>query len=270
MLLALAQINCTVGDLAGNAAKIVDAAQRAHQAGAALLVTPELSLCGYPPEDLVLRPGFLERCAEALQALAETLPLPVVVGYPEFERGRPYNAAAVLGQGRVLARYRKQRLPNYTVFDEVRHFQPGTASCVFEVAGTRFGLLVCEDVWFPEPAAAAVAAGAQMLLVINASPFHTEQHAARRAVLDARVRETGRPLAYLNLVGGQDELVFDGASLVLGADGSVAQQLPAFRETLALLELDQGEPRMVRGELGLPREALVYEALCLGVRDYVG
>ncbi len=271
MLLALAQMNSTVGDLAGNAAKIADFASRAHQAGAALVVSPELSLCGYPPEDLVLRPGFLAACENALHELAQKLPpLPVVVGYPEAELGRRYNAAAVLAQGRVMARYRKQRLPNYTVFDEMRHFQPGNAPCVFHAGGVAIGLLICEDVWYPEPAAAAVAAGAELLLAINASPYHTAQHAARRKVLDARVSETGKALVYLNLVGGQDELVFDGASVALRSDCSLAQQLPAFRETLALVEIEEGEPKMVRGELALPREAMVYEALCLGVRDYVG
>ncbi len=270
MLLALAQINCTVGDLAGNAAKIRDAAQRAYQAGADLVVTPELSLVGYPPEDLVLRPGFLAACARELEALAQTLPpIPVLVGYPELAAGRPYNSAVVLQAGRVLARYRKQRLPNYTVFDELRHFFPGTESTVFEIKGRRIGLLICEDVWYPQPAAAAVAAGAELLLVINASPFHTEQHVARSVVLEARVRETRRPIVYLNLVGGQDELVFDGASQVWRSDGSIAQQLPAFREALALVRIEAGEPRNVRGEIGLPREALVYEALCLGVHDYV-
>ena len=270
MLLALAQINCTVGDLAGNAAKILDASQRAHLAGADLVVTPELSLVGYPPEDLVLRPGFLAACTRELLALAAKLPpLPVLVGYPEVVAGRPYNAAVVLHEGRVISSYRKQRLPNYTVFDELRHFQPGSQSTILEIKGRRIGLLICEDVWFPEPAAAAVAAGAELLLVINASPYHTEQHAARQAVIQARVRETGRPLVYLNLVGGQDELVFDGASQVWRSDGSVAQQLPAFREALALVRFEDGEPRTVRGEIGLPREALVYEALCLGVHDYV-
>ncbi|KAB2843005.1 MAG: NAD+ synthase, partial [Burkholderiales bacterium] len=135
--------------------------------------------------------------------------------------------------------------------------------------GRRIGLLICEDVWYPQPAAAAVAAGAELLLVINASPFHTEQHVARSVVLEARVRETRRPIVYLNLVGGQDELVFDGASQVWRSDGSIAQQLPAFREALALVRIEAGEPRNVRGEIGLPREALVYEALCLGVHDYV-
>ncbi len=271
MKIALAQLDQRLGDLSGNAQALLEAIGQARGAGAALVVTPELSLCGYPPEDLLLRPAFLDACAAELSALASQVTgVVALVGFPERVAGRRHNALAVLRDGRVDRVYRKQRLPNYTVFDEERYFAPGGEPCVFEVGGLRVGAIICEDCWYPEPAAQARAAGAQILVVPNGSPYHTGQQAARVAQVAARVRETGLPIVYVNRVGGQDELVFDGASFVMGADGSVAQQLPAWHETLALAEFDGATPKAVRGKLDRAPEPHVYQALVMGVHDYVG
>ncbi len=271
MLLAIAQLDQVVGDLAGNARRMLEAVGQAERAGATLVVTPELSLCGYPPEDLLLRPAFVDTCARELAALAaQVRKSTVLVGFPERAEGRCYNALAVIRDGHVATTYRKQCLPNYTVFDEERYFVPGAAPCLFEVGGVRFAAIICEDVWFPEPAAQARSAGAKAIIVPNGSPYHTRQQALRREQVSARARETGLPIVYANRVGGQDELVFDGASFVVAADGNVVQQLPAWHETVALVEFDGARPKPVRGELDERLEYHVYQALVMGVRDYVG
>jgi len=287
---ALAQINVTVGDLAGNAKKIVEFARRAHEAGAQLLLTPELSLCGYPPEDLLLRPAFMQACREQLHWIASELAdcsgLHVVVGHPLQREGETdlrskswavparFNAASVLAGGQVLRSYAKRELPNYQVFDERRYFvsgrDAGEAPLVFDVGGLRFGLNICEDAWFDEPARAAKAAGAQVLCVLNASPFHLGKVAEREARMAERVADVGLPLLYAHLVGGQDEVVFDGASFALDAQGQLAARAAMFEEDLLLIELDvQGH---VRGQvLPLPElEAQAWGALVIGVRDYIG
>jgi len=270
MRIALAQLNQTLGDLAGNARAIVDAIARAQGASASLVVTPELSLCGYPPEDLLLRPAFVDACAAELAALAgRARGCAAIVGFPERANGRRYNAAALLRDGRVERVYRKERLPNYTVFDEERYFTPGDAPCVFELDGRRVGVLICEDCWHPAPAARVRAAGAELVVVPNGSPYHMRQQAERVAQLAARARETGAAFVYVNRVGGQDELVFDGASFVMGAGGTLAQQLPAWHETLAFAQFDGAVPKAVRGELDPALEPHVYAALVMGVRDYV-
>jgi NAD+ synthetase len=270
MRIAIAQLNQVVGDLAGNAARIGDAIAAGKRSRANLVVTPELSLCGYPPEDLVLRPAFLEACARELAPLAAaSVNISTLVGFPEAADGGRYNAVAVLRDGKVAAVYRKQILPNYTVFDEQRYFDRGKDPCVIDVAGVRVGVIICEDVWFPAPSALARDAGAQVLVVPNGSPYHTRQQALRREVVAARVAETGLPVVYVNRVGGQDELVFDGASFIVDGQGAPAQQLPAWRETIALAEFDGAVPRTIRGELDHRLEPHVYEALTLGVRDYV-
>ena len=270
MQIAIAQLNQVLGDLRGNAGAILAATGEAERAGARLVVTPELSLCGYPPEDLLLRPAFLDACARELTALAAGVRrTPVIVGFPERDGGTRYNAVAVLADGRVGAVYRKQLLPNYTVFDEERYFEPGNAPCVVDIEGTKVGLIICEDVWFPGPARQAKEAGAQVVVVPNGSPYHTRQQEARREQVGARARETGLPFVYANRVGGQDELVFDGASFVMNAKGEVVQQLPGWHETVALATLEDGTPRPVRGALDSRLEYHVYEALVMGVRDYV-
>jgi NAD+ synthetase len=270
MRIALAQLDQTLGDLRGNAAAIVDAIDAARRAGASLVVTPELSLCGYPPEDLVLRPAFLDACAAELAALAPRAHgVVALVGFPERVDGARYNATAVLRNGRVECVYRKHYLPNYTVFDEERYFEPGRDPCVFDVDGVRVGIVICEDCWFPEPAAQARGAAAEVIVVPNGSPYHTTQQRARVMQIEARVRENRIPFVYLNQVGGQDELVFDGASFVMDAGGAIAQQLPAWAPALAIADFGGARPKHVRGELDVALEPNVYHALVMGVRDYV-
>ena len=280
---ALGQINVTVGDLVGNASRIAEAAREAADQGAQLLLTPELSLCGYPPEDLLLRPAFIEACQHQLQALALELaayPIAVVVGLPlplpsapsqsrSQQAPRGFNGAALLQGGRVLGRYAKRELPNYQVFDERRYFvsgrEAGEGALVFEVAGCKLGLLICEDAWFDEPAQAAKAAGAEVLAVINASPFHVGKPAEREARMAATARNAGLPLIYAHLSGGQDEVVFDGGSFAMDAQGTLTARAPMFAEHLLILDDGHGDiapmPEM---------EAQVWGALTVGVRDYLG
>jgi NAD+ synthase (glutamine-hydrolysing) len=271
MRIALAQLNQMVGDLPGNAARILEAVDAARRGGADLVVTPELSLSGYPPEDLLLRPAFLQACASELARLAPRIAGPtVVVGYPELGNGGlRHNAVAIIRDGRIIAGYRKHTLPNYTVFDEQRYFTPGTEPCVFDVAGVSVGVVICEDIWVPEPTRDSRAAGAELIVVPNGSPYHTRQQLLRREVVTARAIETGCPVVYVNRVGGQDELVFDGASFIVDAGGRVVQQLPAWQETIALAEFDGAVPKAVRGDLDTRLESHVYAALTMGVRDYV-
>ncbi len=270
MKLAIAQINCTVGDLAGNAAKIVAYARRAREQGAALMLTPELALCGYPPEDLLLRDGFYRACDEALRGLAQQIEgITVVVGHPHEARGKRYNAASVLRDGEITATYHKHALPNHSVFDEERYFSHGTTPCVFELEGTRFGINICADVWEDHAARSAREAGAQVLLVLNASPYHLDKHLSRYDAIRDRVGETGMAVVYANLLGGQDELIFDGGSFVMDEAGMLTHRLAAFEEVLGFVELQDG--RLVPGEKIEPpsQEEAIYRALCMGVRDYI-
>ena len=271
MKLAIAQFNLTVGDIAGNAARLLAAANEAHAAGADLLLTPEMSICSYPAEDLVLREDFTAACQAAVEQLASDAPpgLALIVGYPERSDDSLYNAAALLRGGRVEAVYRKHHLPNHSVFDEQRVFDRGEAPCVFACGGVNFGLNICGDIWEPGPATRARDAGAEWLLVPNASPYHLNKEHERVAVARARLAEAGLPVVYANLVGGQDELVFDGASFVLDARGEVVAQCPAWKEGLFFVDLAGGTGS---GPMdGLPEEdAAVYDALVLAVRDYVG
>lgn len=270
MKIALAQFNPIVGDLEGNAGRIAAWAHEAHAAGAKLMLLPELALCGYPPEDLALREDFYLENARVLASLLPRLPenLAVVLGCPLLEEGRRYNAALVLRGGRVEAAYRKQDLPNHTVFDELRTFMPGDSATVIEVGGLRFGLNICSDIWVPDYATQARDAGAQALLVINASPFHKAKQTDRYRVARERIAETGLPLIYVNMVGGQDELVFDGGSFAMDGQGVVTAQSRFFWEGLDYIDLSEGVPRGDCHPLpGL--EESVYQALVLGVRDYV-
>jgi len=269
--IAIAQIDSTVGDLEGNADRIAGFAARARAAGAHLMVTPELALCGYPPEDLLLRPDFYRACARTLAELAARLPgIAVVVGHPQAHDGDFYNVASLLQDGRIAATYRKHRLPNYEVFDEQRYFSSGYEPCVIEVNGARCGINICADVWEPGAADAARQAGAELLLALNASPYHMSKQATRYEILRSRIQATGMPVLYANLVGGQDELVFDGASFALDREGRLTHQLPQFVEAMGIVDYAEGELRA--GEIAPPRalEAEVYDALVLGVRDYLG
>ena len=278
-----AQLNFVVGDLPGNSQQIIAAAHAAHAAGAQLLLTPELALCGYAAEDLFLRPAFLTACDDAVKAVAAACAglngLVVVLGHPQ--RGAPladgrvpcFNAASVLRDGVVEQTYAKQALPNYGVFDEQRHFTPGQSPCVFAVGGVRVGLLICEDAWRQAPAQASAQAGAELLAVINASPFHAGKAAEREQMMRTRVQETGLPLVYAHLVGGQDELVFDGRSFTLNADGSLAGRAPGFTPKLVFTHVQQAPAALkIEAEITAQAtpEAELWDALVLAVRDYVG
>jgi len=286
--LAIAQLNFVVGDLAGNARKIVDAARSAYQQGARMLLTPELSICGYAAEDMFLRPAFVAACDDAVQAVASELGdldgMVVVVGHPTGGSLRSksvavqlrHNAASVVSEGRILETYAKRELPNYQVFDERRYFTPGEGVCVFEAGGVSVGLLICEDAWFDTPARLAKEAGAEVLAVINASPFHVGKEGERVARMAERAQAVNLPLVYAHLVGGQDEVVFDGASFALQAEGSRALQAESFKEQLVFAQMERtaGGVRFVADDTATtaPREpeAQLWDALVLGVRDYIG
>jgi len=272
--LLLAQYDLFVGDVDGNATRVLEAAAAGAAAGVDLVLLPELALSGYPPEDLLFHSGFRRQVQAAVGRLAKAAPaVDLIFGYPEYHGRGIFNSAALVRGGRVYANHRKQVLPNYRVFDEKRYFTAGETPTLVDVKGARVALLVCEDIWEPAPARAARADGAEALLVINASPFELHKQREREAVARQRVTEVGLPLVYLNLVGGQDELVFDGNSFVMAADGTVTQRLPAWREATAVVELRHrdGELLPVPGPIApeLSEEQSVYEALVLGVRDYV-
>ncbi|TAH50389.1 MAG: NAD+ synthase [Betaproteobacteria bacterium] len=269
--IAVAQGNFTVGDLESNADRVIASIEQARARGSDLLLTPELALAGYPPEDLLLRPDFYRACARQTERIvAASSGICVVLGHPvETDEGY-FNAASVIINGRLEATYHKHLLPNYEVFDEERYFEAGEVPCVFDLKGVRLGVTICADLWEAAPAALARSAGAGLILSLNASPFHMNKQQRRHVVLGDRVRETGVPILYCNMIGGQDELVFDGASFALDADGTLAYQSASFEERLDIVRFDNGrwvsdirvEPR--------PLEAEVYEALKCGVRDYLG
>ncbi|MFZ0871089.1 MAG: NAD+ synthase [Rhodanobacter sp.] len=271
--LALAQFDFAVGAVAANAAKVGDLIAQACTGGADLVVFPELTLSGYTPEDLLLRPSFLAACESELAALAvATDGVAALVGHPHSE-GEVYNAASLLRDGRIEVTAHKQALPNYGVFDDKRYFRPGQETVTAMIGGVRVGLLICEDIWQPEPAAQAAAAGAELIVVINASPWDAAKQCWREATVSARARETGCAIAYLNLVGGQDEVVYDGSSLLVNADGSIAARAAAFVDALLWVEFDaatrtlhaQNWPVAVDSSI----EATLYAALVRGTRDYI-
>ena len=272
--IALAQFDLLVGDVQGNLSRVVQTARAQHALGADLAVFPELALSGYPPEDLLFHRGFRHQIDSALEEIRRQLPCgSLVVGYPEYTRFGIYNAAALICEGRVAAVHRKAELPNYKVFDEKRYFRAGAQPTVVQCKGFRIGLLVCEDIWEPQPAELARAEGAELLLVINASPYERHRQRAREANVRSRVADSGMPVVYVNMVGGQDELIFDGNSFVMDADGRVVMRAPPFQEGVYDIEFrrEGGKAVPVPGEvaLELTEEASVYSALVLGVRDYV-
>jgi NAD+ synthase (glutamine-hydrolysing) len=275
--IALSQSNPVLGDLTKNAQLILDDAKKSNVKGAKLLVTPELSLTGYPPEDLLLRDAFIQAVDQQLKQLAQDLAiypnLRVLVGHPQRTPAGLQNMASVLFGGKVIASYAKQKLPNHEVFDEVRYFEPGNEACVIDIDGTKIGVLICEDTWHSGPAAQAKHAGAELLIVSNASPYHLEKQDLRQQMIKSIVLETGLPLVYLNAVGGQDELVFDGASFALNKSGELVMSLPHFKECLAFIEFKWGPAinDLVKNTVSpvTSIEAQVYDALVLGVKDYL-
>jgi NAD+ synthase (glutamine-hydrolysing) len=281
----IAQINANVGDLAGNAAKILAAARTAHAAGAQVVLTPELVLTGYPPEDLLLRPAFVQQSETVLAKLCADLSvfkgLFVVVGHVQAQAGALLNAASVFCDGAVIGTYFKRELPNYSVFDEQRYFSPGATPLTFEVSGICFGINICEDAWFETAPQAAASMGAQALLVLNASPFNIGKQSQRVNVARRCVLDTGCSLLYANLAGAQDELVFDGASFAMSRDGALAARLADFKEDLCLVDVQSNGDLTLVPNANTPASSLqpvaepsclewqVWQALKLGLSDYV-
>ena len=276
LLIAMAQFDFPVGDVAGNAARIAAMIAEARDAyDADVVLFPELALSGYPPEDLLYRPSFLRDCEAAMERIAAAATgIVAIVGWPQAAGAVVYNAASVLRDGGIAQTYRKRELPNYAVFDERRYFDvdPDREDCVFEVAGVPIGVVICEDLWFAEPIASTVARGAQLVLVPNASPFERDKHAQRDALLAQRARETGAAIAYLNLVGGQDALVFDGASVVADGDGSVHPAAAAFTDQWLVVDYDAASRRFAPVQWvedgDESRDALAWRAVVRGTRDY--
>ena len=291
--ICVAQLNYCVGDMAGNARKIIAAARKAYADGARLVLTPELAICGYAAEDLYLRPAFVQACEDAVDLVASELAdlsdLSVVIGCPVPVDGgtglrthsvslpRLYNAAYVLQNGLRVHTYAKQELPNYQVFDERRYFTPGQGACVFHVGQGKervaLGLLICEDAWFEAPARQAKAAGAELLVVINASPFHLGKGDEREAMMQSRSKSCGLPLVFAHLVGGQDEVVFEGRSFAVQADGALAGRALSFEESLFAVDVlrNPGAGLYLAAACAPTRslEADLWDALVLGVRDYL-
>jgi NAD+ synthase (glutamine-hydrolysing) len=274
--IALAQLDLFVGDVGGNAQRVIDTAADARdRLKADLVLFPELSLSGYPPEDLLFHKGMKRQVAAAMERVrSEVSGVAVMVGYPDYVDDAIYNAAALIRDGKVLANYHKQELPNYSVFDEKRYFKHGDASRIVELNGIRVGLLICEDVWEPNPARKACDAGAQLLVVINGSPYSLQYQRRREDMVRARVKDTGLPIVYVNMIGGQDELIFDGGSFAMNAAGEIVQRAAPFKEMVYTVDVDlvdgKAVPRAGHIEPELSQEASVYSALVLGVRDYVG
>ena len=271
----MAQLNLVVGDVDGNTSRIVAAADEARDRYRAdIVMVPELAVSGYPPEDLLFHSGMRLQVARSLSRLKqEVRGITLIAGYPEYSGTMIFNSAIVIRDGEVLANHRKACLPNYRVFDEKRYFTPGTDATVIEIQGIQAGVLVCEDAWDPAPASRARLAGAQVLLIINASPYEVDKQTQReQLVVRERVRESGLPVVFVNLIGGQDELVFDGNSFVMDAEGSVTQRAPAFTEGLYVVDLAldaAGRVHPIPAEL-VPlqsQEESVYSALVQGTRE---
>ncbi|MEI6413365.1 MAG: NAD+ synthase [Pseudomonadota bacterium] len=273
--IVIAQINLMVGDIEGNRHRIQATAKQARDTlGADLVVFPELTLTGYPPEDLLLRPELIERVERAILALRDSVRgIGMVIGFPQRQDGRLYNAAGLIQNGTIQAVYHKICLPNYSVFDEKRYFSPGVAPCVIEYQGIRLGLTICEDIWEPEPARLTALAGAEVLLNLNASPFHAGKEQTRETLVAQRARDHHLAILYVNLVGGQDELVFDGGSFAMDACGVLRSRCPTFTEDLALVTVSRVEGEIVlTGDTPAAHRPIlesVYTALVWGVRDYV-
>ena len=272
---ALAQIDLAVGDVAGNTAAIIEYATRARDDERAdLVVFPELSICGYPPEDLLFHAGLRHNVEQALAEIRDhVFGIAILIGFPEYDGDDIYNSCAVFSDGHSVSHYRKQLLPNYSVFDEERYFKAGKDAAVFKLNGIRIGMTICEDVWRPEPIARSRSAGAEFVIAINGSPYELETQNRREQTVRTRIVETGVPVVYVNMVGGQDELVFDGGSFVMNAQGETCFRAPPFEEGLHIVSLD-GTAKGVIPQPGdvaesLSTEASIYKALVTGTRDYV-
>ncbi|HXA92770.1 MAG TPA: NAD+ synthase [Steroidobacteraceae bacterium] len=272
--IGLAQLNFLVGDVQGNATRVLTTARETRNPAADLIAFPELALSGYPPEDLLFHRGFRRQNDAGLERVRrETESQGIVIGYPEYAGQDIFNAAALIGGGKLIANHRKLELPNYKVFDEKRYFRAGSEPTVVDYRGFKVGILVCEDMWEPEAAGQAHGCGAELLIVVNASPFEIHKQRERESVARDRIREVHLPIAYVNMVGGQDELVFDGNSFVMDAQGELALRAPAFEEGIYFCDFVRRGARVVPvpGAIAaeLSDEASVYQALVLGVRDYV-
>ncbi len=275
LIIVAAQINLLVGDIEGNTDLIIESTHRAYRDHKAdIVIFPELAITGYPPEDLLFRPALYQRVHKALQKMADTIKhTTVIVGYPDQIDGKYYNKAAVIQEGAIIATYAKQELPNYRVFDEVRYFSPGHEPCVIETKGLKIGVIICEDLWFDKPIEQSVHAGAQLVIAINASPFAQDKAHHRRDMLKIRSTNNKIPIVYVNLIGGQDELVFDGGSMVFNQQGDLVQQGPYFLEALIPIEFDLENNLAVLTKTHSLAEPLdeekIYNVLVLGVRDYI-
>ncbi|MFY0641792.1 MAG: NAD+ synthase [Bermanella sp.] len=270
----LAQINLLVGDIAGNAQRVIECAEQALEGAADVVVFPELTLTGYPPEDLLFRSSLDTRINEAIELIKqENLPIYIVIGYPKRVDGQLFNMAGVYFNGTCEYEYAKQHLPNYQVFDEKRYFTPGQTSTVVNIKGVSCAISVCEDIWQDNVMSDAKSNGAQCMLNLNASPFHIDKSQHRKDLLKQRAQQGNMPIVYVNLVGGQDELVFDGGSLVVNAQGDVCASSVHYQEALDVVTLrfDQGACQIIEGTQAAEQEKLanIYDALVLGVRDYV-
>ena len=273
--IVLAQIDLIVGDISGNTTRILEYCERVKvESDADLIVFPELSISGYPPEDLLLHSGLKRRIAEAVELIRQNVRgIAVLVGFPEYTQDHIFNSCAVYNNGKELIRYRKHALPNYSVFDEKRYFTPGNETAVFELHGIKIGINICEDIWYYKPARLSKSAGAQLIIVINGSPYQKDGQNIRESTIKRRISEVKIPIVYLNLVGGQDELIFDGASFVMNEKGDVTYRAPAFEETIACIEFERIQKTIVPMsssiEPKLEEIESIYKALVKGTRDYI-
>ena len=273
--IVLAQIDLIVGDISGNTTRILEYCERVKvESDADLIIFPELSISGYPPEDLLLHSGLKRRIAEAMELIRQNVRgIAVLVGFPEYTQDHIFNSCAVYNNGKELIRYRKHALPNYSVFDEKRYFTPGNETAVFELQGIKIGINICEDIWYSKPARSSKLAGAELIIVINGSPYQKDGQNIRESTIKRRISEVKIPIVYLNLVGGQDELIFDGASFVMNEKGDVIYRAPAFEETIACIEFERIKKTIVpisnSIEPKLEEIESIYKALVKGTRDYI-
>lgn len=271
LTIALAQFSPRVGDLLSNAQQMAQLAEQAKQQGADIIAFPELALTGYPPEDLLLRPSLDKRVQTAFETLKQITGITMIVGFPQFDGSTRYNSAAVFHDSRTLGIYQKQILPNYGVFDERRYFSAGSQHVLLDIKGQKVGLLICEDIWDPKPVSQLKKLGADLTLVINASPFETGKHEQRKELLCHQAKQNQLPIAYINTVGGQDDLVFDGGSIAVNADGKTAAEARRFVEQMLLVQFDPTEKKFIEQPVVQPLSSMAetYQALVVGVRDYV-